>query len=82
MGLGLTQIRGGQKKKDTLYKNMRLSVYKLRSNARSGIFFIAFLVFISPTLYLVSVLGQDEGYTVKYNPLPEGVPEGEAQGNS
>ena len=25
----------------------------------------------------VSVLGQDEGYTVKYTPLPEGVPEGE-----
>ena len=24
----------------------------------------------------VSVLGQDEGYTEKYNPLPEGVPEG------
>ena len=30
----------------------------------------------------VSVLGPDKGYTVKYNPLPEGVPEGEAQGNS
>ena len=26
----------------------------------------------------VSVLGRDEGYTVKYNLLPEGVPEGEA----
>ena len=33
-------------------------------------------------LCTVSVLGRDEGYTVKYNPLPEGVPEGEAQGNS
>ena len=32
--------------------------------------------------YTVSVLGQDKGYTVKYNPLPEGVPEGEARGNS
>ena len=32
--------------------------------------------------YNVSVLGQDEGYTVKYNPLPKGVPEGKAQGNS
>ena len=31
---------------------------------------------------IVSVLERDEGYTVKYNPLPEGVPEGEAQGNS
>ena len=30
----------------------------------------------------VSVLGRDEGYTVKYNPLPEGVPKGEARGNS
>ena len=27
---------------------------------------------------IVSVLGRDGGYTVKYNPLPEGVPEGEA----
>ena len=33
-------------------------------------------------LCTVSVLGRDEGYTVKYNPLPKGVPEGEAQGNS
>ena len=32
--------------------------------------------------YTVSVLGQDVGYTVKYNPLSEEVPEGEAQGNS
>ena len=30
----------------------------------------------------VSVLGQDEGYTEKYNPLAEGVPEGKARGNS
>ena len=30
----------------------------------------------------VSVLGQDEGYTVIYNPLSEGVPEGKARGNS
>ena len=33
-------------------------------------------------MYIVYVLGRDEGYTVKYNPLPEGVPEGEARGNS
>ena len=26
----------------------------------------------------VSVLGQEEGSTVKYTPLPEGVPEGKA----
>ena len=31
---------------------------------------------------IVSVLGRDEGYTVKYNPLPVGVPEGKAQENS
>ena len=30
----------------------------------------------------VSVLGRDKGYKVKYNPLPEGVPEGKARGNS
>ena len=34
------------------------------------------------TGYTVSVLGREEGYTVKYTPTPEGVPEGEAQGNS
>ena len=28
------------------------------------------------------VLGKDEGYTVKNNPLPEVVPEGGAKGNS
>ena len=27
----------------------------------------------------VSVLGQEEGYMVKYTPPPEGVPEGEAK---
>ena len=32
--------------------------------------------------YIVSVLGQEEGYTVKYTPPPEGVPDGEARGNS
>ena len=30
----------------------------------------------------VSVLGWEEGYTVKYIPLPEGVPKGEAWGSS
>ena len=32
---------------------------------------------ITPT-FTVSVLGRDSGYTVKYNPLLEGVPEGKA----
>ena len=37
----------------------------------------------STALYgTVSVLGRDKIYTVKYNPLPEGVPEGKARGNS
>ena len=31
---------------------------------------------------IVSVLGRDEGYTVKYNPLPEEVPDGKAGGNT
>ena len=29
-----------------------------------------------------TVFGQDKGYTVKYSPSHEGVPEGKAQGNS
>ena len=29
----------------------------------------------------VSVLGREEGYTVKYSPPPEEVPEGKARGN-
>ena len=33
-------------------------------------------------VYLISVLGRDKGYRVKYNPLPEGVLEGKAQENS
>ena len=37
---------------------------------------------MATNIYTVSVLGQDEGYTVKYTPPPEGVPEGEARGNS
>ena len=32
--------------------------------------------------YTVSVLGREEGYTFKYTPSSEGVPEGEARGNS
>ena len=30
----------------------------------------------------VSILGRDEGYTVKYTSSPEVIPEGKAQGNS
>ena len=30
----------------------------------------------------VTVLGREQGYTVKYTPLPEGFLEGEAQRNS
>ena len=30
-------------------------------------------------VYSVSVLGQEEGYTVKYVPEPKGFPEGAAQ---
>ena len=35
-----------------------------------------------PQVYHVSVLGRDEGYMVKYNPLPEGIPKGQARRNS
>ena len=30
----------------------------------------------------MSVLGLDSGHTVKYTPPPEGIPEGQARGNS
>ena len=33
-------------------------------------------------LNIVSVLGREEGYTIKYTPPSEGVPEGEVRGNS
>ena len=33
-------------------------------------------------IYTVSILGRDKGYKVKYNSLSEGVPKGEARGNS
>ena len=40
------------------------------------------VVYWTYAVYIVSVLGQDEGYSVKYIPLrqslPDGVPEGEA----
>ena len=33
---------------------------------------------ISFGIFIVSVLGQEEGYTVKYTPLPEGVTKGQS----
>ena len=43
---------------------------------------VIFYLFLCDFVYTVSVLGRDQGYTVKYNPLPEGVSEGtpEAKG--
>ena len=32
--------------------------------------------------HTVSILGRDKGYTFKYSPPPEGVPEGKAQEKS
>ena len=32
--------------------------------------------------YTVSILGREEGHTVKYTPPPEGVPEGKARKTS
>ena len=40
------------------------------------------ILYLVSTVHTVSILGQEEGYTVKYTPSPEGVPEGEARGNS
>ena len=41
-----------------------------------------FGIYLAESHHIVSVLGQDKGYTVKYKSLPEGVPKGEARGNS
>ena len=41
-----------------------------------------FLYIVNIANYTVSVLGREEVYTVKYTPPPDGVPEGEARGNS
>ena len=32
--------------------------------------------------YIVSVLGRDEGYTVKYTPLAKALPEGDPEGKA
>ena len=40
------------------------------------------LVYWTYAVCIVSVLGRDKRYLVKYTPLPDGVPEGEARGNS
>ena len=53
--------------------------FDLRSSLNNSLLLAWFETFL---IFIVSVLGREEGYTVKYNPLPEGVPEGEAQGNS
>ena len=37
-------------------------------------------VSIKESIYIVSVLGQEKGYTVKYTSSPEGVPEGTPEG--
>ena len=44
-----------------------------------GVFGLTKLSAVHSTRYrnAVSVLGQEERYTVKYTPLPEGAPEGE-----
>ena len=37
--------------------------------------FMVFTMLLMMIKNIVSVLGPDKGYTVKYKPLPEGVPE-------
>ena len=48
----------------------------------SKFLFLLMTTLVDVTTSTISVLGQEEGYTVKYTPLPEGVPEGKARGNS
>ena len=40
------------------------------------------IVWSHTSCFTVYILGRDKGYTVKYSPLPVGVPEGEARENS
>ena len=64
------------------------NIHNLSSNSANSSITYRFVIKLckyQPYIQLsntVSVLGQDEGYTVKYCPLPEGDPEGKAQGNS
>ena len=59
--------------------------HSVTSNSRNHIMYKILTTFLPKSgarQFTVSVLGQDEGYTVKYTPLPEVVPEGETRGNS
>ena len=44
--------------------------------------YLIYYVVLSISQYIVSVLGQDKGYTFKYNPLPEGGGRGGGGGGS
>ena len=74
----------------TFGKGWNIYLYKIHSNLKGSQYFTYVwwcstfkCKILSQKLtrcYTVSVLGRDEGYTVKYS--PEGVPEGEARENS
>ena len=57
---------------------------RLRSHSTAGtVMSRALATTIQYQRYCIRIrTGRDEGYTVKYSPSPEGVPEGEARGNS
>ena len=59
-----------------------ISEWHVKSNLYSPLHCCTPLEHYAALNYTVSVLGRDEGYTVKYNPFPEGVTEGKARGNS
>ena len=83
-GVILTSVLGASVECEERLWNGETGDIAAHSNSEQSLKLIYFLWSLHCTelQYTVSVLGRDEGYTVKYNPLPEGVPEGKAGGNS
>ena len=58
-------------------KERRTGSFIRKACKRKQLIILVFNILLNPNIkYFVSVLGRDEGYTVKYTPSPEGVPKG------
>ena len=62
------------------YRNLQIKLFKIiiyhRKLNQKVSYFPSLSYNVYHPLYTVFVLGRDKGYTAKYNPLPEGTPEG------
>ena len=56
---------------NSLHFGQRCSLEIIFFSLKNRVFKTLFLIFLEMTAYIVSVLGQDEGYTDKYTSLPE-----------